>query len=154
MSVMNAIKQAQVQNRKYHTIYLIAVNVYQHNEASNPPGWYRAWLDEIKQSIEAGEKMYVRPRKYDRLLSLLFPEMRKGLSKVFGTEDYVPNRGEHYLLGDRDTTARPSEFSPRTVPNTKDPYWLKGWELEQWKRTHPTEARNFFGNAGEKRDDA
>ena len=87
MCIMNAIKQSQVNNRKFHTIYLIAVNVYQGLELLNSPAWYRAWVDEIKNSIEACEEMYVRPRKYDSLLSILFPEMAEKLSKKFGTED-------------------------------------------------------------------
>lgn len=95
MGIMNAIKQAQVQNRKYHTIYLIAETVYQSKSAPANPTWYADWVEEIKRSIKAGDKMYVRTRRYDQLLSLLFPEMRAGLKKPFGTEDYVPNRKEN-----------------------------------------------------------
>lgn len=62
MGIMNAIKQAQTNNRKFHTFYLIAINVCQRQEASNPPAWYQAWVDEIKASIEAGEKTYPHDR--------------------------------------------------------------------------------------------
>lgn len=156
MGIMNAIKQAQVNNRKFHTIYLIAVNVYQRQEASNPPAWYQTWVDEIKASIEAGEKMYVRPRKYDRLLSLLFPEMATGLSKKFGTENYVPYRRalpSRQMPMSSHSDAHGAAFWPWDRSDMRDPYWLEGAELEQWKRNYPTAARNFFGNAGEKNDD-
>lgn len=156
MGIMNAIKQAQVNNRKFHTIYLIAVNVYQRQEASNPPAWYQTWVDEIKESIEAGEKMYVRPRKYDRLLSLLFPEMATGLSKKFGTENYVPYRRalpSRQMPMSSHSDAHGAAFWPWDRSDMRDPYWLEGAELEQWKRNYPTAARNFFGNAGEKNDD-
>lgn len=92
MSIMNAIKQAQVHNRKHHTIYLIAEAVYRKENALANPTWYVDWVEEIKKSIKAGDKMYVRNRRYDQLLSLLFPEMRIGLKKPFGTEDYEPKR--------------------------------------------------------------
>lgn len=156
MGIMNAIKQAQVNNRKFHTIYLIAVNVYQRQEASNPPAWYQTWVDEIEASIEAGEKMYVRPRKYDRLLSLLFPEMATGLSKKFGTENYVPYRRalpSRQMPMSSHSDAHGAAFWPWDRSDMRDPYWLEGAELEQWKRNYPTAARNFFGNAGEKNDD-
>lgn len=92
MGVMNAIKQAQVQNRKHHTIYLIAEAVFRNENAPANPTWYLDWVEEVKRSIEAGDQMYVRTRRYDQFLSLLFPEMRDGLKKSFGTKDYVPKR--------------------------------------------------------------
>lgn len=156
MGIMNAIKQAQVNNRRFHTIYLIAVNVYQKLEASNPPAWYQTWIEEIKKSIEAGEKTYVRPRKFDQLLSLLFPEMAKGLTKAFGTEDYVPNRKVaplRHVPGNRHSNSSGSSSWPWDRSDMRNSYWLEGRDLEQWKRNYPTSARNFFGDAGEETDD-
>jgi hypothetical protein len=134
MSIMNAIKQAQVQNRKYHTIHLIAFNVYQKEEASSAPDWYRAWVAEIKRSIEAGEKMYARPRRYDRLLSLLFPEMSTSLGKHFGTENYVPTPKVEppRLIPRRNVpVASNSIFWPWDQSLTRGSDWLEGRELEQ-----------------------
>lgn len=149
MGIMNAIKQAQVQNRKYHTIYLIAEAVYRKDDAPRPPAWYQAWVEEIKRSIEAGDKMYVRTRRYDQLLSLLFPEMRDGLKKSFGTEDYVPKRkvnpvpqiGQHSMQG----AGLPS-FWPWDGDNRSENFWLKGRELDQWMKNNPAAARDFFRN--------
>lgn len=156
MGTMNAIKQSQVHNRKLHTIYLIAFSVYQKLEALNPPDWYQTWLDEIKESIHAGEKTYVRLRKYDQLLSLLFPEMAMRLSKTFGTEDYAPSpktRSSRQRMKRRYSEGNDSPFESLNLSDSKDSYLLKGPELEQWKKNNPTAARNFFGNTGEKKDD-
>ena len=138
MGIMNAIKQARVQNRKYHTIYLIAEAVYRKGDAPEPPAWYRDWVKAIKMSIETGEKMYVRTRRYDQFLSLLFPEMRYGLEKSFGTEDYkpMPLRNENPSPHIR-RQSRPGENDPSL--------WLQGRELEHWKTTNPAAAKNFFG---------
>jgi hypothetical protein len=155
MGIMNAIKQAQINNRKFHTVYLIAVNVYQRQEASNPPAWYQTWVEEIKASIEAGEKTYVRPRKYDQLLSLIFPEMATGLSKSFGTEDYFPNGRTpmRQMPNSNRSDALSDAAWSRDRSDSRNPYWLVGQELERWKRAYPNAARNFFGNSSDKFDD-
>lgn len=99
MGIMNAIKQTQSHNRTFHTLYLIAEAVYRKTrDFTNPDAWYLAWIAEIKRSIHSGEKMYVRTRRYDSLLSLLFPEMRVRLEASFGTENHVPNRKTNLLL--------------------------------------------------------
>ena len=43
------------------------------------------WRETVKSSIENEEPMYVRDTVYDRLLGLLFPEMRSALNNSFGT---------------------------------------------------------------------
>lgn len=147
MGVMNAIRQAQVQNRKYHTIYLIAEAVYRQGSASENPTWYLDWVEEIKKSIELGEKMYVRTRRYDHLLSLLFPEMCAGLKKPFGTVDYVPRRKMNLTPQSRqnfEQSVAPHSFWPWEQENGSNSFWLKGRELDQWKRSNPAAARDFF----------
>jgi len=152
MGVMNAIKQAQVQNRKYHTVYLIAEAVYRKDDAPSHPAWYQDWVEEIKKNIESGDKMYVRPRRYDELLSLLFPEMRASLKKLFGTEDYVPKRKEKPTPQIRQQSTQDANFHsfwPWNQSDSSDSDWLKGRELDQWKRDHPAAARDFFGSKNE-----
>lgn len=157
MGIMNAIKQTQAQNRKFHTIYLIAEAVYRKNEARESPTWYQSWVQEIKRSIEDGGKMYVRPRRYDELLSLLFPEMRSSLMKSFGTEDYVPKHKEYVARkNDQNSGQRlsPASFWPWDQESRTESFWLKGRELEQWKRNHPSAASDFFGvKKGSERDE-
>ena len=67
-----------------HSLYLIAEKAYRQADASTPPKWYTQWVDGIKESIKRGESTYLRDGKYDRLLSLLFPEMAAGLAHDFG----------------------------------------------------------------------
>ena len=148
MGIMNAIKQAQAQNRKFHTLYLIAEAVYRKVNAQEPPAWYQNWIQEVKKSIADGGKMYVRTRQYDKLLSLLFPEMRSSLMKSFGTEDYAPKQKE-YATRKSDQNPRPlssrASFLPRDPENRADSFWFKGRELDQWMRNYPSAARDFFG---------
>jgi hypothetical protein len=80
MDVLNAIKQSSARNCSNHTIYLIAEKVYRPPEFSIP-SWYANWVDEIRRSLRSNEPTYVRNRKYDKLLSLLFPELSSGLEK-------------------------------------------------------------------------
>lgn len=90
MEVMNAIKQSSSKNSTNHTIFMIAENVYRSEansyraeESRNRPNWYVEWVDEVKRSIRAGESTYIRDDKFDRFLSLLFPEMKSALSKEY-----------------------------------------------------------------------
>lgn len=85
MAVMNAIRQSSARNSSNHTLYLIAEKVYRSGESANIPEWYGAWVTEIKASIGRGEVTYIRDGKFDRLLSLLFPEMAAGLTHGYGT---------------------------------------------------------------------
>lgn len=152
MKVLNAIKQAQIQNRKYHTIYLIAFKIYKPSEESNPPEWFINWKNEIINSIKSGEKIYIRNRKYDKLLSLLFPEMRANISKKFGTEDYINIRKSEPLRKLPITDYSYKKTSPSWPWNSSEKsnsFWLVGKELEEWKRNNPVSARKFFGNTGE-----
>lgn len=148
MSVMNAIKQSRPENRKFHTIYLIAEAVYGQMAASEKPTWFQDWVSEIKRSIESGETMYVRPRRYDRLISLLFPQMRSGLEKSFGTEVFfakserVPVSRSQYPMH---RIKNGSTLNSTNPSGRNGDLWLDGRELEQWKRTHPEAARAFFG---------
>lgn len=147
MGVMNAIRQARPENRKFHTIYLIAEAVYRREDSPDRPAWYHNWVEEIKRSIVLEEKMYVRPRRYDRLIALLFPEMLVNLAKPFGTEDFIPKSKARTTVSTQGTThsANTEHTSPSSVGMEHfESLWLMGRELEQWKLTHPNAAREFF----------
>ena len=81
MDVMNAIKQSSNRNSSNHSIFMIAEKVYRPADAPPNPDWYGDWVNEVKRSINAHEQTYIRDRKFDRFLSLLFPEMSPGLAK-------------------------------------------------------------------------
>lgn len=81
MDVMNAIMQSFGSSVSNHTIYLIAERVYRPADVKQRPDWYVAWVQKVKDSLRAEELTYERDRKFDRILSLLFPEMADALSR-------------------------------------------------------------------------
>lgn len=85
MAVMNAIRQSKLYNRSNHSIYLIAEKAYRKPEAGDPPGWFTYWVDEIKTCIGKKDVNYLRNGRFDRLLSLLFPELAPGLATGYGS---------------------------------------------------------------------
>lgn len=85
LEVMNAIRQSSLLNRSNHSLYLIAEKVYRPTHAPAQPQWYVDWVIEVKESIDRNEIFYIRDGRYDRLLSLLFPEMAAGLSNGYGS---------------------------------------------------------------------
>lgn len=97
MEVMNAIKQSSPRNSSNHSIYLIAEKVYRQPEFATP-SWYHKWVAEIKWSLSDGEQTYVRSRRYDKLLSILFPELAAGLGKSLQPKKPTPKRDEPEIL--------------------------------------------------------
>jgi|GEM_PF-7043315 len=100
----------------------------------------------------------MRSTRYDRLLSLLFPEMAEGLAKSFGKRPMVPDlrwdEGKNrFLRGFTEHTSRPARFLSRdAVPpdplrrgiggDIKD-WFFEGAELEAWKRANPGAAADW-----------
>lgn len=159
MDVLAFLQQVLSGQRSLHTLFLIAEAVYRNQNDPPHSGWYADWIEEVKRSIGAGEKVYVRPRRYDRLLSLLFPEMAAGLKKPFGTEDYKPDRNAAILARKPLSSSQdflpevgPSDFWPWNQRTGSEPGWLKGRELEQWKIRNPAASRMFFNSATKKHD--
>jgi len=83
--VINAIRCDQGARLRWHTLYLIALRTYPPTLTHDQRETISIWRDEVKASIEAGEKTYIRETLYDRLLGLLFPELRSALKSPFGT---------------------------------------------------------------------
>lgn len=112
MEVMNAIKQSSARNCSNHTIYLIAEKVYRPPEFSIP-SWYENWAGEIRDSLRSGEPTYVRSRKYDKLLALLFPELAPGLSKTLVPKDTAPRY------------SAPNSIDIKAIQKRNDEYWRR-----------------------------
>jgi hypothetical protein len=79
--VINAILQEGPNHFQWHTLYLIAIRRYSPTLTPSQAERVAAWRNKVWRSIEDGERMYERSRKYDRLLGLLFPEMAGALAK-------------------------------------------------------------------------
>ena len=45
---------------------------------------FRKWREEVVGQIEAGAPEYLRPARFDAILSLLFPSMARGLANGKG----------------------------------------------------------------------
>lgn len=143
--VINAILQEGPHHFQWHTLYLIAIRRYQPTLAPHQARKVADWREEVKRSLEAGERTYQRSHKYDRLLALLFPEMADALAK--------PLRQRQ---GDAATTRAPREI-PRTGPRGPSqssgqlgpPYglWLKGTDYKEWKRQNPESAKAWEASA-------
>lgn len=147
MAVMNAIRQTQERNCYNHSLYLIAEKAYRLADASTPPEWYTHWVDGIKESLKRGESTYLRDGNYDRLLSLLFPEMAAGLAHGFGKKQVQLEPGLHAKM---QGIKAPQKSTPTTTYLDTPPQqaWLQGRDLERWRKEHPDAAKLLGSGLG------
>lgn len=133
--VINAIRCDQQRNLTWHTLYLIALRIYQPVLTGAHQAVVATWRDEIRASIEAGNTTYIRDTCFDRLLGRLFPEMREGLQHSFGTAQLpTPRPVKNETRSDSATPfkgARPPDL------------WLHGKALEQWEKANPEAAAEW-----------
>jgi len=75
--VINAILQEKQSFAmwQWHTLYLFAIATYNPTLNSEQKGKCRDWWKKVTASLKDGKLEYRRGERYDRLLSLLFPEM-------------------------------------------------------------------------------
>lgn len=84
--VLNAIMQSGADNKRWDTVYSIAVKAYgleahfKPKQADN----YGAWRQTIIDKVAAGDPGYLRPPTYDAVLSALFPAMARGIATGYG----------------------------------------------------------------------
>jgi hypothetical protein len=157
--LLNAIELSQGVRRADHTLYLIALKVYRPPLSERQQVWCEGWASRVRKSIEAGERDYLRDPAYDRLLSVLFPEMASGLAKPFGKRaapDTVPV-GAHWRefkrqglperrrAGFLDRQPKSEAQGGRLLDTKPWDRWLKGRDLEAWKKANPEWAKVWFG---------
>jgi hypothetical protein len=80
--------------KTWHSVYLIAILVYAPTLTKEQALMVAEWRQTVLDDIRSGSQLYARPKAYDSLLSVLFPELRKNLSKPFGT---IQHQGTHQL---------------------------------------------------------
>ena len=90
--IINAILCDGAEAQKWHTFYLIALKLYPPELSDEHLTKLMAWRDKVIKSVRNEEETYVRDTIYDRLIGLLFPEMRPALQEPFGTPLYIPER--------------------------------------------------------------
>lgn len=133
-AVINAIRcDRGASSLKWHTLYLIAVRTYLPTLTSEQQNKVAEWRSEVKNSIENDDATYVRETIYDRLLGLLFPQMRSALNKPFGTPLQI-------LKKDYDAFAVSPEPTPMQF-RTSDDAFLRGREFTEWARRNPDAAK-------------
>lgn len=95
--VINDILRDELLAKKWHTIYLIALKVYPPALTGAQQNAIEVWRGQVIASVrprigDAMQTTYVRESAYDRLIGLLFPEMRHALESPFGTAADIPER--------------------------------------------------------------
>lgn len=122
----------------WHSLYLIAARVYAPALSEDERELLDRWRQAVVQSLRSGAEDYVRPARYDRLLSLLFPEMAQAIAKplipgtVLRTVETQPwpwaarlRRGE-----------AAAEVTFPSLPTLPDRV-VYGATLVAWKKAHP-----------------
>lgn len=140
MAVMNAIRQSRDQNRSNHSIYLIAEKVFR-SELQPVAAWYEGWANEVRASIKSSDPDYLREGNYDKLLSMLFPEMAISLANGFGTSRWRPKI--HPTSQKPTINNATAILSSKLMDTSSDDGWLKGRDLDNWNRSYPDAAKNF-----------
>jgi len=84
--VLDAIMQSGNDNKRWDTLYAIAVKAYalEANFTASQARKYEDWRDTLISKVAASDKAYLRPSTYDSVLSILFPEMAERIKKGYG----------------------------------------------------------------------
>lgn len=127
--VINAILQEKGRYTQWQILYLIGIKIWKPTLNEQQAARVAKWRSEVLRSLDAGEHTYQRDRKYDRLLTLLFPELADSLSKSI-------------VAGSKSTNTTQGINSPNTFGYQPDP-WLKGKALEAWKKSNPEAAKQW-----------
>lgn len=127
----------------WHTLYLMALRAYKPTLEPQHRARVTQWREKVRQDLESCsqrgvESVYKRSRRFDPLLGFLFPEMRELLARPLPGEgtDKRPGRAPSQP---RDVNRRPTNSSA-PMHWSREPDWLKGAELEDWKRKNPEAA--------------
>lgn len=130
--VINAIRNDQDHSKKTHTLYLIAIKAYKPTLNEKQFSLYEDWRQRIIESLYNGESTYIRNKKYDALLTLIFPEMREGLVSTGA-------------FGNQDITAQNNNIatSPAQLPSPRVPGWENTEKYNELKEANPKWAESF-----------
>lgn len=140
--VINAILQEHARSAKWQTLYLMAIKAYKPTLSEVQAARVEEWRQSVRKSLEDGRDEFRRDRKYDRLLSLLFPELAPALNR--------PLPGDTPRSGNATTGTDRANSLAEPIPRGESDCWLKGCELEAWKAQHPEAATRWFGTGKKK----
>jgi len=141
MGVLNALWQTQGSRRSFHSLTFIALAVYKPSLTSTQAARVEGWAEAMRRSIRDEAETYRRDPGYDRLLSLLFPEMAAALAKpggkrqVTGDEAFASASRRAYFL---EHQPRTDQAKGRLLDTPPGQWWLKGRDLQAWQATQET----------------
>ena len=86
--VLNAIMRSGPDNKRWHTIYTMAVKAYglEAHFTKAQADSYARWRQSIIDGVDLQDVTYLRPSTYDKVLGVLFPEMARGIAKKYGLQ--------------------------------------------------------------------
>lgn len=84
--VLNAIMQSGADNKRWDTLYTMAVKTYglESHFSQKQKDLYTDWRQALITRVEARDEAYLRPALYDPVLSALFPEMAPRIATGYG----------------------------------------------------------------------
>lgn len=136
--VLNAILCEGEPYLEWQSLYLAAIRVYRPRLSEKHSDAVEAWRTHVLASLRNGEAKYRRSARYDKLISLLFPEMASLLGKPFPHKLAVAPPMQN--------STPPQQYRRSYETNI----WLSGRELEEWKRRNPEAAERWFGKGRDK----
>lgn len=149
-AVLNAILQDRGAERSFHSLYFIAALAFKPRLTETQRQWFDTWRAHVRDSIRAGETTFRRDPVYDRLLAVLFPPLAEALARSGGkrrppgqpqhraTSSAVAERQEAMFLQNQPRADTAAWGLQDTEPGD---WWLKGRDLERWRRQNPQWAR-------------
>lgn len=84
--VLNAIMQSGADNKRWDTLYTMAVKTYglESHFSQKQKTLYADWRQALITRVEARDEAYLRPALYDPVLSALFPKMAPRIATGYG----------------------------------------------------------------------
>lgn len=141
--VLNTVLSEKAQEKlAWHTLYLSALRAYSPVLSPKHKARIETWRSNVKESLESfgargKSSVYLRNRKFDPLLGVLFPAMRRYL------EMSLPGEKLAHADSAVEPAARASTKSEHVPakPQRRRGWWLTGDELEKWKQQNPEAAQ-------------
>jgi hypothetical protein len=141
--VINAIMCDRSEHaKKFHTLYLIAIKTYSPEMTRDQAYKVSEWRNKVKASILAGQQEYIRETTYDRLMGLLFPEMRVQLNNPFGTPLQIL---ENYEDPSSELLLPPAKKLDNMHPELEN-VLLRGAAFDEWARKNPEAAKSWLAS--------
>ena len=84
--VLNAIMQSGKDNKRWDTLYAIAVKTYnlEAHFTTDQVRKYEGWRQALITKVDVNDDAYMRPATFDTVLCVLFPDMAERINNGYG----------------------------------------------------------------------